>query len=273
MDAENIIKNALIETMDEFHRVCEENDLKYYLIGGSLIGAIRHKGCIPWDDDIDVIMPQKDFEKLLLLRPHFAEPFELQHRSFTDSLMLPIARVENKAVIIDEGYYSGMHTGVFIDVFCFNDTFSSKLLQRMHFKIAAGARLLLRFKDRTYSKGKYSTYYLKLFELVSRIFLLFPRALLNLLVNKAEKLGQFGGRKKYLANLHGVWKTKEIAPKSLFHKRKLYEFEGRQYWSIEDADAWLRPIYGDYMQLPPEEDRVPKHIEKIISINGVKVDS
>lgn len=273
MEVTNVIKNALLEAMDEFHRVCEENNLKYYLIGGSLIGAIRHKGCIPWDDDIDVIMPQEDFNKLLSLRTQFSEYFKLQHRSFTDSLMLPIARLENRTVIIDEGYNSGIHTGVFIDVFCFNDTFNSKFLQKMHFKITAGTRLLLRFKDQTYSKGKYNAYYLKIFELVSYIFLFFPKSLLNIIVNSSEKLGEIGGRKKYFANLHGIWKTKEIAPKALFQKRKLYDFEGRKYWSIEDVDAWLRPIYGNYMQLPPEEDRFPKHIEKIISINGVKIDS
>lgn len=273
MDTENIIKKSLVEAMDEFHRVCEENNLKYYLIGGSLIGAIRHKGCIPWDDDIDVIMLEEDFNKLLQLRDAFSSSFRLQNRSYPDSLLLPIARLENLKVAIDEGYYSQKTTGVFIDVFCFKETFSSNFLQKIHFKITAGCRLLLILKDRTYSKHKYNTFLLNIFNLISYSFIFLPRSLLNFILNISEKIGLLSKEKKYVANLHGVWKTKEIAPKSLFQKRKLYDFEGRQYWSIENADAWLRPIYGDYMQLPPEEDRKPKHIDKIISINGVKIES
>lgn len=266
---DGVIKQALLEAMDEFHRVCEENDLKYYLIGGSLIGAIRHKGCIPWDDDIDVIMPKRDFNKLLKLRRKFSPKFSLSHRTFPDSLLLPIARVENKSVVIDEGYYSGVYTGVFIDVFCFNYTFATKALQKLHFGIVGFFRNLLILKDKTYSREKYSTQFLKILSYISLFFLFIPRFILNKMLTASENIGVVGC-KRYIANLHGVWKTKEIVLEKLFKTRKLYDFEGRQYWSIEDADAWLKPIYGDYMQLPPVEQRKPKHITKIISIDGVK---
>lgn len=277
MKVSYVIKNALLETMDEFHRVCEENDLKYYLIGGSLIGAIRHKGCIPWDDDLDVIMPQKDFNKLLTLKKLFPSPLQLQYRTFKsltpETTTLPIARLENTRIVIDEGFYSNITSGIFIDIFCFNDTFNSQTLQKTHFKIAKVARTLLQLKERTYSRKKYSSFYLTIFNLISYIFALLPMSFFNILLSLSEKIGRIGGKKQYIANLHGAWGIKELAPKKIFQKRKLYDFEGRKYWSIEDADAWLRPIYGDYMQLPPKEARQPKHIGKIISINGVKIDS
>ena len=85
MKVDNEIKKALLEAMDEFHRVCEKHNLKYYLIGGSLIGAIRHKGCIPWDDDIDIVMFKDDFKKLLQLKSEFLFDFRLTHRSFLNN--------------------------------------------------------------------------------------------------------------------------------------------------------------------------------------------
>lgn len=269
---DEVVKNGLLEAMDEFHRVCEENGLKYYLIGGSLIGAIRHKGCIPWDDDFDVAMLDEDFSKLLKLSAQFKEGFKLRHYAIDYYEPEPIARLENSAILVDEGYFSAVENGVFIDIFCLSDTFSSSLLQKVHFKIAAFPRVLLRLKTKSYRKNKYSHTLFFVFRILSFLLILVPKRFLNILLKRSEGFGSLGFNKSDIANLHGCWKTKEIAPRKLFEKRKLYDFEGRQYWSIEDADAWLRPIYGDYMQLPPIEDRKPKHIDKIISINGVKVD-
>lgn len=273
MQVDNAVKEALLEAMDELHRVCEENGLKYYLIGGSLIGAIRHKGCIPWDDDLDVAMLEDDFKKLLEISKEFKEGFKLRHIKNDPFEPEPIARVENASVIVDEGYFSGAENGVFVDVFCLKDTFLSGFLQKVHFKTAAFSRVLLRLKTKSYRRKKYSAPVFSGLRIASILLIFFPKTILNMLMDKSEKMGAIGGRKEKVANLHGCWKTKEVAPKSLFEKRKLYTFEGRQYWSIEDADAWLCPIYGDYMKLPPIEDRQPKHIDKIISVNGVKVDS
>lgn len=268
---DGVIKQALLEAMDEFHRVCEENDLKYYLIGGSLIGAIRHKGCIPWDDDLDVVMLKDDFQKLLKISDQFKNNFNLRHRNINPQEPEPIARLENITVIVDEGYHSKVENGVFIDVFCLNDTFDQVLFQKLHFRLSAFSRILIRLKTKSYREEKYNKKIFGIFTLLSFFLYPIPKQLLNVFLNVSEKLGVFSFSKRKVANLHGCWKLKEIAPKALFEKRKLYDFEGRQYWSIEDADAWLRPIYGDYMKLPSIEDRRPKHISKIISINGKRV--
>lgn len=263
---DGVIKNALLEAMDEFHRVCEENNLDYFLIGGSLIGAIRHKGCIPWDDDIDVVMLKDDFNKLLKLNNCFASNYKLRHHKLDYSETEPIARIENRKVIIDEGYYSGIQTGVFIDVFCFEDTFKTPSLQKLHFKIVSFFRILIRLKTKSYRRTKYSLSLFNIFRIISIILKIVPKSILNKLLILSENLGRIGGVKSNVANLHGCWKTKEIASKKLFEEKKLYEFEGRKYWSVADYDSWLKPIYGDYMKLPPIEDRKPKHIDKIISI-------
>lgn len=271
MKVDNEIKKALLEAMDEFHRVCEKHNLKYYLIGGSLIGAIRHKGCIPWDDDIDIVMFKDDFKKLLELKSEFLFDFRLTHRSFLNNPILPIARIENNKVVVDSGYYSGVNSGVVIDIFCFENTFKLRLLQKIHFNFVAIFRLVFQLKMKTYSKNKYNDNQLKFFSILGSFVRFIPNKFLNILMSLAENLGALSLSKEYVANLHGVWRLKEIAPKKIFEKRKLYDFEGRQYWSLEDVDSWLRPIYGDYMQLPPEEHRKPKHIDKIVSINGVDV--
>ena len=76
----------------------------------------------------------------------------------------------------------------------------------------------------------------------------------------------FSSQKNY-ANLHGAWGAKEVAPVTLFERKKLYKFEGREYWSIEDADWWLKKVYGDYMKLPDPSNRNSPHVGKIIYSN------
>lgn len=270
MEISQTIKNSLLETMDEFHRVCEENNLQYFLIGGSLIGALRHKGFIPWDDDIDIIMPKSDFNQLLLLSDNFKDNYCLQHRSLDSSYPEPFARIENNAIIIDMGYLSGFKNGVFVDVFNLEDTFSSKFFIRQHFRIVALFRNIIKLKTKNYRNEKVEKKITPLLNFISFLLSFFPMKLRQWLLGLSEKMGSISWNKKNIANLHGCWKTKEVAPKEIFNKSKLYEFEGRHYWSIADADAWLIPIYGNYMELPAIEERHPKHIDKIVSKNGVE---
>lgn len=273
MKVDNVVKNALLEAMDEFHRICEENNLQYYLIGGSLIGAIRHKGCIPWDDDIDVIMFKSDFKKLLKLEKNFSDEFKLSYRLLSKSKMQPVAKLENLNVIIDEGHFSGNTSGVFIDVFCFEDTFNSSFLQKIHFFCVKFFRLLIQFKTKSYLKEKYSIIQLLFFFFIGLIINFIPNTVLNFFLSVSENMAYLSVSKGKVANLHGVWKLKEVVPKQIFEKRKLYDFEGRRYWSLEEADLWLKPIYGNYMELPPESDRKPKHIDKLVSVNGTNLNT
>ena len=112
MEGHEIIKQVLIETMDEFHSFCEQHNLTYYLVGGGLIGAVRHKGFIPWDDDLDVIMPEKDFKKLISLHSEFKPPLRLNNYYLDDNYYRCCAALINDKLVVDTGSVLNNKTGV-----------------------------------------------------------------------------------------------------------------------------------------------------------------
>lgn len=111
------LRKILLELMDEIHAFCEKHGLKYYLSGGTLIGAIRHKGFIPWDDDIDIHMPRPDYEKFLELFPKESENVLLENR-LNDKYRYTYAKVCKKnTLVVEHAMDGGVDEGVFIDVF------------------------------------------------------------------------------------------------------------------------------------------------------------
>lgn len=262
MNDSELIRNALLEIMDEFHYFCEDHGLVYFLVGGGLIGAVRHKGFIPWDDDLDVIMPKSDFDKLVKLNPRMSSSINFSHRSVNEKCYRACAVLTNNKVTIDTGGYKNSVSGVALDILCMYPTFDNDFLVTLHFKTVSFFRNLLIFKGGTYPKNKYKAYFILNF---FQFFVsLLPKRLINVFLSLSENVGCLCNNN--VANLHGAWGAKETVNKGVFFKRELYEFEGREYWSMAfiGADAWLTKIYGDYMKLPPEEQRVYRHIDKVI---------
>ena len=251
------IKKVLLETLCEFHDFCEEHDLKYFLIGGTLLGAVRHKGFIPWDDDIDIAMPRKDYNKLISLSSRFKKPLKLRSFYAEKNFIHPFLKLTNEKIVVEEGEYNPFVSGVWIDIFPLDYTFNNTYLQKLHFSIVYRLRLALILK---YNLAPLKSYTLKK-RLVATplkpIAKLTPKAAINALFKANEKIPNllFRTQKTQLANLYGAWGTKEIAPQKVFNERKLYDFEGKKFWGPKDAHYWLNRVYGDYMRLPPEAER------------------
>lgn len=234
---------------------CEKHDIKYFLCAGTMLGAIRHKGFIPWDDDIDIMIPRPDYETLKNI-------FSIEGLQFFDSEIEPkydktFGKIADVNTILIENIRTDFHIGINIDVFPI-DGFPSnaKEIQR-HIRRIQMWRNFLNLKNIKLKKGR--SWYKNSILLIGRI-ILFPIPK-SFVIEKIISLG-----KKYKLSESefagiAVWGygTKEVFHKSIFDKRIKVEFELNKYYAHEKYDEYLRGIYGSYMELPPLNERRSKH--------------
>lgn len=264
------IKDVLLETMVVFHDFCTQHGLKYYSIGGTLLGAVRNKGFIPWDDDIDVAMPREDYNKLINLAHEFQLPLRLRSPEIERHFRTPHAKLTNEKIILEEESFVPVISGVWIDIFPLDFTFKNPFLQKAHNKSIGLLRKIMSLKYnlvdiRHRSNGSAILFaFLWSVRLISKFI---PRMILDFLFHIVESFpGKILMRREYYQNLYGFWGVKEVAPVKVFLERKLYEFENEFFWGPKDADYWLGKVYGDYMTPPPKEKRLSNHNIKIIHL-------
>ena len=131
---EEDFKNCLLDVLQTFHDFCEENKLKYYLIGGGLIGAVRHKGFVPWDDDVDVAMPREDYDKFLALKNEIPTGYKLSIPFQKDGYTNTKPRIYSTEYKIQEQFIKRFTLGPWIDVFPLDNTFNNTILRKLHLK-------------------------------------------------------------------------------------------------------------------------------------------
>src|SRR5690554_3302921 len=120
------LKQVIRENLQAIHEFCEEYGLTYYLSDGTLLGAIRHKGMIPWDDDADICMPREDYNKLLELSSKLPEPYKIGHYSLDSNYIYPFIKFMNSSTEVVE--YFGKNTykaGVWVDIFPLDGTYKN----------------------------------------------------------------------------------------------------------------------------------------------------
>ncbi len=260
------IKKVLLETLCEFHDFCEENHLKYFLIGGTLLGAVRHKGFIPWDDDVDVIMLREEYNKLISLSSKFNYPLKLRAPQTEKDFIHPFMKLTNEKIVVEEQFEKPFSSGVWIDIFPLDYTFEKIFSQKIHFFIMYRLRLLLDLKYNRRPLSDFPTRKKILVMPLKSLTKLLPRKTINYLFELNEEWpSKAFNQKSYLANLYGAWGIKETAPTDIFLERALYDFEGKKFWGPKNTKFWLRKVYGNYMQLPSEENRISHHRIRIIS--------
>ena len=252
------LQNALVEILEYVKRVCEQNDLQYLLIGGTALGAKRHEGFVPWDDDIDIGLPRSDYEKLVTILRKQNNGYILQDEYNEPNYFCPFVKVRKEGTIFKEKISVGLYknNGIYIDVFPI-DTLSSRsslktIISMWNIKLLNHA-LRFRYCRSIYNRGAMLS---KLKDWVLYIpFALIPRdCLLNML--KKNMTAQNKEEKKYAANFAGTNKIeKEIMDYSTFFPVREIMFEGHLYPCPRDIDVYLRNLYGDFMKLPPIEKR------------------
>lgn len=232
-----------IQILDEIDRICKKYNIQYYLMWGTLLGAVRHKGFIPWDDDIDIAMDRKEYKKFLKIAPkELKEEYFLQ-TSFTDKwhpMFFAKVRLNNTAFYAQSDRNIKKHHGIFVDIFPMDCRSSKKSLKnKIGEKISTHIFQRIERKKVTCFRG---------LKILSTTFLAYFRDLF--LKGKGDK---------YICD--GC-----LLDKQLFLKSENIVFEGKEYLAPHKAHEVLQTIYGDYMQLPPENERIA-HKPAFISFN------
>lgn len=247
------IKQIQLELLHEFHGFCIKHDLKYSLCAGTLLGAIRHQGYIPWDDDIDVMMPRRDYQRLLQI--YHSNKYSLYHYSTQKSYMLPYAKLcDNRTILKENSVYESDY-GIDIDIFPL-DFFPDSVEESEKWSKHLGyLKDIITLKNLTLSKDRALVKNLTVF--LGR-FVLLPLPM-KLVVRKVDVLAQKYADKidGFLGNMTNGYRMRERNPMA---KRLVdVDFEGKKYKAVENYDEYLKGLFNNYMELPPEEKRVSTH--------------
>lgn len=253
------LRTLQLEMTSYIDGICRENEIEYSLGGGSLLGAIRHKGYIPWDDDIDLILTRANYEKLLsVLMENCPEHYSLIYYQVRPTY-LPFAKLyDNRTYFTSKLDNLNKGTGVFVDLFPIDvmpenaeerDEFK-KEIQQSAIKLASSAPGLV------YASASKWYYFL------GKMILWFPRHLVNMGKNKKNAQEVDQQMQKYNATDEQLVGYVYSGYKTEYFKREIFDsyedvvFEDYTFRKIKNHDGYLSMLYGDYMTLPPENKRV-----------------
>ena len=246
-----------LEILKYFAHFCEENSLKYSLYAGTLLGAVRHQGFIPWDDDIDVCMPRKDYNKFLKIwDDQMHDGFVLVNHDRNPEYTQSFTKIykEKTVLLYSDELIEGTPNGISIDVFPV-DRIPDGFFKRWVFKInCMFYHLLLR----KYIPEKSS----QLIQLVCTLLLVVRNSQKDELRIKLllESITKYNENHEYsLILIETMRSLKRIYPNDLFDNLIELQFEDDQFLCFENWNDKLRIDFGDYMTLPPEEERHPPH--------------
>lgn len=248
-------KQIMLNILKYFDKVCRENNIQYSLIGGSLIGAVRHKGIIPWDDDIDVILSRNNYNKIInILKNDKSSDYKLMSCDINSSYHFPFCKLIDVSTIVVEptlreqidGY------GVFIDIFCYNNLPNNEKIRKRYFKrIQMYGNLLSR---KNYKKGEYFRNILRLGKnIVSK--LCGYKRILKKLDRIFDNLNDI--ETEFVVSSWPIYSyQKEIQLRSNTLEYINVQFEDMIAMIYKNYDPILKTTFGDYMKLPPEEKRI-----------------
>lgn len=246
-------QTVLFELLLEFDRVCKKHDIPYMLFAGSALGAVRHKGFIPWDDDLDIALLRADYEKLMSVSDaEWGTDYYLQ-KEFSEHWPLYFSKLRKNNTTCLEKYHPKdklIHQGIYIDVFPIDNASDNFILRGIQF-LASKVVLAKAFYIRGYETNSTLK---KAFMTVCRILPMKPFWKLTVLrsaKNSTSVHSFFGGTSSYKKGLY---------QRKWFKNRVECEFECEHFPISEHYDEMLKAMYGEYMVLPSEEERkIKKH--------------
>ncbi len=253
-------KEIQIAILKAVAKYCNDHHLTYYLTGGTLIGAVRHHGFIPWDDDVDLNMPRKDYEFFFT---HFnqcrADTLKAVSIENTTDYYLASGKVYDKRTILTEKVIGAIPIGVNIDIFPMDELPGDRKELKSISREVGLLRKLLLLKTLKWDKNRLM---LKNLVIIAGRTLLMPidrKLLLQRISAKSQKYNNAPGCSKVAVMSVLIYGEKEIFDKKDFETSVPLEFEGDYYSAPVGYDRILRQVYGDYMKLPPVEARVSTH--------------
>ena len=254
----------MLKILKEVHKICEENNIKYFLSDGTLIGAIRHQGFIPWDDDLDIGMLREDYEKFCKIAPQIlSENFILQNFQTDKGYGLQFGKVILKNTVWIEKVAKNTNrqwSGIYIDIFPYDNITENKKMQKLinRLYIFIQGLILIKFKyiniSNYESMAKKLKYVLKKIYLctISKKLLIYIRdSICKRYLNKSNTLVT-----KYGGNFY-----KNQNPYNFYKDLTLQTFEDTSFYIPKNYDKILKNLYGNYMDIPPIEKQRQHGIE------------
>ena len=231
-------------------KICRENNIPYFLTNGTLLGAVRHKGCIPWDDDMDIAMLRPDYERFAtIIQNLLPEPYEFVGPSTSDSYPMELGKVIDGSTTLIERWTYNQLGGVYLDIWPLDAVSDKRWQRRLHFSAYKVLNRLIYMRNRDpYKRGHgVSSWWPRIVQA------LFKNGTLLRWMHKLQTACDFDKCDKVCMLDNG---ERSIISKSVIGERKDgYEFEGHRFYGPEDYDTYLRALYGEYMTIPPENKR------------------
>ncbi|WP_409022727.1 phosphorylcholine transferase LicD [Dellaglioa sp. P0083] len=252
-----------LDLIQEVVEICQKNNIKYFMIGGSLLGAVRHQGFIPWDDDVDIGMVRDDYDRFLQIAPQeISQPYYFLQTDQSDpNYAFGYAKLLDESIHVEEKRnINDARKGVFVDIFPFDKVPTGDVersIQQSKYRYLNAKILLL------------SNYRLMDTEINAKIRKLQP--------DQSRKTKEYKEKRDELVRTYNqddtISEYKNLASQYSYEKELLSEkeladviqvpFENLTVTILSAYDAILSRLYGDYLQLPPESKQIEKHIEKV----------
>lgn len=257
-----VIMEAILKDIDVF---CKENNLKYWLIYGTLLGAVRHKGFIPWDDDIDIGMLREDYNKLeeLFKNNKIQDKYKLLTEKSSKNYPYSFYKISSRENFCD---WNGTEDdkGIFLDIFPF-DMYTKEAVKYLD-KLCFNRKMIAELLN---ERRKEKNYFIRRIITLKREILKIKNYFLRIKLKKYQTFN----KGKYIFNDLSIKTVNFYNFTEIFPLKKLF-FETQEYYVPNNWDAYLKKVYGNYMQLPPIEKRKSEHpighfyIKKSIINNG-----
>lgn len=262
----NQIKKIEFNILQFFDEFCRKNDVKYFLSNGSLLGAVKYKGFIPWDDDVDILIPRSDYEKLLSIWQD-NDKFTLITDKNNSGYLFPFAKLSDNRTVIENGskVKMGLHIDLFpLDYWPDDKNKAVKMAKKCGFKLQMLCLSISEFKP--------SSSFLR--TAVKYCIIILTKLIGKKILSRNLKVLQAKIHKQAGTKLMGcvswpVYYDREVIPAEAFSDVKLVEFEGSKFPAPVGFDQYLRSLYGDYEPDPPVEKQKTHHGFKAYSLKNI----
>lgn len=263
-DISNELKQIELKIFLEFKKICDMHNIKYFICGGTLLGAVRHKGFIPWDDDIDILMLRDEYEKFIKIAHLYLPDYYFLQNIYTErEFYCNYSKIRDTRTTFIENSVKKLNInhGVFIDIFPLDIYPKSRLIQ-VYIKIIEKFANSIIFEQYEVINGK--SVKEKITSKFSHVF--FKTAYKATMCKEKlyKNINKRNGNK--VKNYSGAWGDKEIHDISYFKEQINLEFEGIYVSAPKKFDQYLRNVYGNYMIYPPIEKQVSHHNCYIIDL-------
>lgn len=259
-DFDKEFKNKLINMMMWFHDFCTRNNIRYYALGGTMLGAVRHKGFIPWDDDIDIGIPRSDYERLIkIMYENKNKKYKLETpRSESNDYCYVYSKLYDTNTTLVEETKNTIRRGLFIDIFPLDGLGNNKETSYIRFqKINILFYIhIAKITSVRNNRNRLKKIFIGLVNLIPNFILNDKKIILK--IDELCKNCNYD-ESVYVGNLLGHWRYKEVMRKEIMGNPTLYKFESIEIYGVEYYDEYLSNLYGNWKSLPPLSQQKTHH--------------